>query len=637
MLRFLRKYSNSVGIKILYGLLAGLFIVWGVGAVGGNRREVVARVEGRDITGRDVDRATALLQRRYEELLKDKFSPDLMRSLDLRGRALDGLVDDALVRNEAGRLGIRVSDAELVEAITHMPEFQENGRFDRERLEAALRYQRDRGEFEDDIRRSLTFQRLQSLVTDGVQVSDGEVEARYRLDHEKLSLACVRIAAAELGKAITPTDEELQKSLADHGERHRVPARVRARYVAYKPADFASQAHPTDQEVAAYYADHRDDRFTEPEQVRARHVLVKVAPGADDEAKAGARKKAEALLARVKAGEDFAALAKKSSDDPGSAPQGGDLGLFARGRMTPTFEDVAFTLEPGQVSEIVETPFGLHIIKVEEHKPGGPKPLDAVHDEIVKGLEAERGLALARKQAEADRRAVVQGKSLAEAAGSRPVQETAPFTAGAIVPGVGRVKGFSETAFALRDGEVSDLIESDDAVYLLAPFERTDAHLPPLGEVRERVVADVRRERGDAEAKARAEKLLARAREVGLDKAAEETGAKVEESEPFDRLAGTIPKLGPVPDLKTDAFGLTPEAPLAPKVYTSAGDAVVAALRTRTPADMAGFASAKDGLHDSLLQQKRQSVLTAYMNFLKERAAAQGALEVRADVSRRGS
>src|SRR5437899_9916519 len=360
MLRFLRKYSNSTGIKILYGLLAGLFIIWGVGAVGGQRMDVVARVGGQPISRRDVERATAAMQRRFEGM-----PPDLVRSLNLRERALDKLIEDVLIRQEAERLGLRVSEAELIEAITRMPEFQEDGRFSRERVEAVLNFQRDRGEFEDQLRRLILFQRLQSLVSDGVHVSDGEVAERYRLDHAQMNLSYVRAPAAADEKRISLTDDDLTKYLQEHSDRYRVPAKVRARYVAYRRADFLAQADVPESAIGDYYELHKNDKFTEPEQVRARHILVKVAGDAGEPMKAAARKKAEDLLAKVRAGGDFAALARKNSDDPGSAAQGGDLGLFGRGTMTPAFESAAFALEAGKVSDVGETPFGFHVIKGE--------------------------------------------------------------------------------------------------------------------------------------------------------------------------------------------------------------------------------------------------------------------------------
>src|SRR5207237_2817387 len=188
-------------------------------------------------------------------------------------------------------------------------------------------------------------------------------------------------------------------------------ATTRARYVAYRRTDFLAQAEVPESAITDYYELHKDDRFTEPEQVRARHILVKVASDAGEPAKAAARKKAEDLLAKVRAGGDFAALARKNSDDPGSAAQGGDLGLFGRGTMTPAFESAAFALEAGKVSDVVETPFGFHVIKVEEHRPGGVKALDAARDEIVQALRAERAPELARKQAETDRPELVRGKA----------------------------------------------------------------------------------------------------------------------------------------------------------------------------------------------------------------------------------
>jgi len=636
MLRFLRKYSSSTGIKILYGVLAALFVIWGVGAIGGERVDVIARVQGATITRHDLDRASAMLQRRYEQMLKGQWSPELASSLDVRGRALDELVDQALLGHEAARLGISVSNADVDAAVMRLPELQDGGRFNRDRLEAFLRSQRDQGEFEAEMRKSLLLERVQSLVTDGVQVSDAEVEERYRLDHEQATLAFVRIAAAELGAQVTPTDEELQRYLDAHADHYRTPTTVRARYVTYRRAEFAAQIEPTDGEIAEYYELNKDERFTKPEEVRARHILVKVAPDATPDAREAARKKAADLLARVKAGEDFAALASTNSDDPGSAANGGDLGFFPHGRMTPVFENTAFELPPGAVSDVVETSFGFHVIKVEEHREATTKPLAAVRDEIVTTLKNEGGMERARKQAEADRRKLARGTSFAEAVAGRTVEETPPFSAGADVTGVGRVKDFTETALALRENEASDLIETEQAIYVLVPFDRVEAHTPPLADVRARVLADVRRERGEAAAKERGEKLLARAKEVGLGHAAADSGLAVDESGAFDRRTAAIPKLGAVPDLRTDAFTLTSEAPLAPRVYSAAGDAIVAALQGRTPADMSGFEAAKSGLRTTLLQQKRQAAVTAYLDHLKERAHQEGALQIYGDKLTRG-
>jgi peptidyl-prolyl cis-trans isomerase D len=632
VLKNLRKYSSSRGVKILYALLAISFIGWGVGVTRQQHLEVVAQVHGERITRRQLDDQTAMLQRRFQEMLRGAALP---QGLQLRGQALDQLIDDALLRHEADRLGFDVTEQDVLNAISTMPELQKDGRFNRDLLERVLQIQRDRGEFEAQVRQDLMNRRLRGLVVDGVSVSDAEVEERYRQEREQLNLAYVRVPAAGLTKAVTLSDEELAKWVADNPDRYRTPPRVRVRYAAYQPKDFAALATPSDEAVKTYYDAHRDDRFTAPEEIRARHILIKVPPDADEQQRAEARKKAEDALAKVQKGGDFAKLAQQISEDAGSASKGGDLGLFSRGKMVPAFDAAAFALEPGAVSDVVESPFGFHIIKVEDKLPGGQKPLEAVRQEIVQTLSEEQGLELARKQAESDRREVVRGKRLADVAGSR-LKDTPPFAATDEVPGVGRLKAFTDAAFALGPDQPSDLIEGDDVIYLLEPIERLDPHVPPVAELGDRPVEDAKRARAEALAKERGEKLLARAKEIGLDKAAAEQQLPIETTGPFERRAGVVPKLAGAPELRTDALALTAAQPLAPKLYGVGGDAVVVGLKERVPSDPAGLADAKDTIKATLLQQKQQEAIQAFMNHLKERAQQDGALAVHADAVAEG-
>src|SRR4029079_454696 len=234
-------------------------------------------------------------------------------------------------------LGIDVTDDQVVAAITKMPELQENGRFNRELLSRILDSQRDRGEFEESLRRELREQRLSSRVTDGIDVSSSEVEDRYKLDREQVDLTFVRVSAADAAKGATVTEEEIQAALTEHPDRYKTRATVRARYVAYRRGDFEAMAKPSEEQIKAFYDQHLHDRFTDAEEVRARHILIRVEPGADDAAKAKARSQVEDVLKQVKAGGNFEELAKKYSQDTGSAAKGGDLGSLPRGRTVPSF------------------------------------------------------------------------------------------------------------------------------------------------------------------------------------------------------------------------------------------------------------------------------------------------------------
>jgi len=628
MLPYLRKYSRS---RVLYGFLAAVFIAWGVGTVGLTRMDVIATVHGEPITRKQLERTMGLLQRRYDDIAKGRLSPDLVKSLDIPGKALDELIDGALLEHEAARLGITPTADEVLVAITQMPELQQNGQFDRDRLRAFLEAERDRGEFENDMRRQLLYQRLQSIASDGIQISDAELEERYKLDHERVRLAFVRIPASELEEGITLTDEDLARYHQEQGERYRVPTRVRAHYVAYRAADLAPSIQLTDKDVAAWYEANGDQRFAIPERIHARQIVVKTAADAPEAARAAARKKAEDILAEIRGGGDFASIAKKRSDDKGTAPSGGDLGVLQRGKLSPSLDAAAWALDAGGVSELVETPEGFVIVKVDERLDAGVRPLDEVRAEVEQALKTERAFEQARVEAEADRREVVDGKSLADAVAPRKVEETAPFIEGAPVTGIGRIPEFTETAFGLADGEVSDLVETSDTVYLLSPFGREESHVPPLDEVRARVEKDLRQSRAEAAAKERAEQVLGRAMEIGLDRAAEEAKRRVEVTEPFDRRTPSIPTLGFAPEVRDAAFGLTTEAPLGTKVYAAGGDATVIMLRERIPADLAGLDSEKDTLRKQLLAQRRSAAFESFVNFLKEQAQREGKISVRQD------
>jgi len=627
MLPYLRKYSRS---RVLYGFLAAVFIAWGVGTVGSARIDVIARVHGEPITRRQLERTIGLVQRRYDELAQGRLTPDLAKSLDIPGKALDELISAALLEHEAARLGITPSEDEVLLAITQMPELQQNGTFDRARLQAFLEQERDRGEFERDVHRQLLFQRLESLAADGVQVSDAELEERYKLDHERVRLAFVRISAKELEAGITLGDEDLTRFHQEQGERYRVPTRLRARYVAYRASEIAPSVELTEKDVATWYEANSDQRFMLPERIRARHIVVKAAPDAAETAREAARKKAEEILAEVRGG-DFAEIAKKRSEDKATAASGGDLGVVARGKLAPALDAAAWALEAGQVSELVESPDGFEIVKVEERLEAGPKPLEEVRGEVEKALRMERAYESARAEAEADRREIVNGTPFADAVAPRKVEETPPFLDGGPVAGIGRVPEFTETAFGLGDGEVSDLVETADTVYLLSPFGREESHVAPLDEVRARVEGDLRQSRAAAAAKERAEQLLTRAKEIGLDRAAEEAKLRVQETEPFDRRTPSIPPLGFAPEVHDAAFTLTAEAPLGTQVYDVSGDAVVIASRERLPADVAGFAEDKDALRKQLLAQRRDAAFESFVSYLKERAQREGEISVRQD------
>jgi len=425
VLKFIRRNAAAMWVKMMFLAIVLVFIIgFGIGGYLGGADTVpfAAKVNGQRIEPADAERAYESMLRLYQNLYKENFRPEMAETLDLRGKALDQLIRMTLLRQEAERIGLRVSDNAVRDQIATNQAFQDDGRFDRDLYVRVLRSNRVMpAEFEASTREQLLASRLQDLITDGVRVGEAEVRERYLFDNEAVNLLFVKFDAPQFMDQVQVSDAQLQAYYDAHQDAFREPERVRIEYVQYVPDKYVDAVSATDDEIQRYYAAHEAD-FASPEQVRARHILLKVAPDTSDDLKAEVRKKAEELLARARAGEDFAALAKQYSEDPGSAPQGGDLGAFARGRMVQPFEDAAFALASGQISDVVESPFGFHVIKVEGKDEPRTRPLDEVRGEIASTLKHQKARESAQADAAADQAKIAGGEALAAVAKARGIE-----------------------------------------------------------------------------------------------------------------------------------------------------------------------------------------------------------------------
>jgi peptidyl-prolyl cis-trans isomerase D len=329
---------------------------------------------------------------------------------------------------EAERVGLRATDDEIrqvVRSFFRTPEGTIDAAAAREFGERRFGSER---RFASEIRDDILMNKLLRLIDAGVEVSDAEVRDALRYQREAVRLALVVLDPERPAADVEVTEEEVAKMLADQA------ARVREFY----------DQHP--------------ERYRQPERVRARHVLLRVPPDATEEQTAEIRARAEAALARVQGGEDFAAVAGELSEDPGSKGQGGDLGFFARGQMVPAFEAAAFGLEPGQTSEIVRTDFGFHVIRLEERQAAEERSFDDAAREIAEELvRTDRGRELATAQAAALEEAVRGGKSLVDAARELDLEIQRPDwltrRPDGFVPGVGASSELLIEAFALTTEE----------------------------------------------------------------------------------------------------------------------------------------------------------------------------------------
>ncbi|RMF22486.1 MAG: hypothetical protein D6760_07370 [Deltaproteobacteria bacterium] len=625
MLDFMRRNARSWVISVALGVISLVFIFYmGGGARIGAGPQAVAKVDDTMITLTELERARVRNERRYREQMGGNLTAEMLRALDLPSMTLNQMIDRTVLVHEAERIGLRVPDDTLRAAIQRVEAFQRNGAFSPGLYRVLIRQEGlTPAGFEQSMREDILVQQLLDPIRRGVHVTEEQAFEQYRRDNDKITLAYIEVPSSQFRDQVEIDEEGLTKFFEENAEQYRRPEQIRIRYVAYSPEALEGEAQVTDEDIEEYYYLNAETEFATSERVGARHILKKVAPDADEEARKAARAAIEAAAKRIADGEDFAAVAREVSDDS-TAAEGGDLGMFERGKMVRPFEEAAFALEEGQVSDIVETPFGFHIIQVYKHEPGGQRPLEEVRDQIAAKLAKEKAAEAAFDLAAADAAEIADGKATLEAvADQRGLKiETTPLLGkGDVVPGIGTAPTLIETALALGEGETSDPIHIGKSYYLVQVAERKPSYVPELAEVREQVEKAYRRQLAAERARERAEELLEKLRGgADIETAAAEAGLEAKQTDPFDRRGSYVPGLGNLRGLKEAAFQTKADGEVLPRVFMHEGDAYVCVRSGYEEADRANFEEVKDTYMERLKQQLEQQAVDAFVAELKQRA-----------------
>lgn len=626
MLDFMRKRKQAWVIQGLFLIVIFVFIFFGFGNPFSDAPQPnsIAVVEGEPIALRDFQRAYDNIKASYRDAYKEQFTPEMLQALNLKQQTVDQLVNSTLMRQEAQRVGFTVDDEELRESIRKISVFQEGDKFDPTRYQRILAAARITvEEFEEGQRNELLRKKLERFVSDAVSATTEEALELYRFNNERVNLAFIKVPATDLLATVTIEKKDSEEYYKTHNESFRQPERIRFAYLAYPASHFESKVQVTQQEEETFYTDHKTDRFTTPAEVRARHILFSYPGNSSAEDKAKVRETATGVLTRARAGEDFATLATTYSQDTGTAPKGGDLGFFPRGRMVKPFEEAAFNLSAGAISDLVESPFGLHIIKAEEVHAERERPLDEVRAEIKQELTRERARDLAREQATQDSDKIQNGAKLAEVAQSAglTIVESPLVSREESLPDLGRQPELTNAAFGLALDQVSEPIQAGEAWYLVSPRERVESKIPDFAQIAEEVEKRLRAEKAEQLAKTKADALLAQAKEKkDLTSIATEAKLEVEESGLFSRQGSYIPKIGNLPDLKKEAFRFTAESPFPSQTYLWSGTAFVVMLKEKVPANTVEFEKKKEELRIELQNRKQTTVLEDFVNALKKQA-----------------
>ncbi len=483
-LGFMRRHR-----KWLYGflwLVIGAFIILYIPAFQGAGEKgpgaSIVDVGSLPITVGEYQKAYARQREMYQSLYQGKLDNEALKRLGLEEQTLQGLIEERLILLEAQRLGILVSDEALRERLTSAPEYQVDGRFvGADELRRRLDMQgMSVSEFEEGLRSRIVRERLSALVTDGVVVTPREAEEEYRNRTEQVKAEYV-LVPADPGAA-PAAEAEVRARFEKDKEAYRLPERRVISFLLLDAAALQSRVTVTEAEERGYYDAHTDE-FKQPEQVCASHFLVKVKSSAeapeghpDDEAKAIAQK----ALDEVKGGADFAAVAKKVSEDQGSAPRGGDLGCFPRGRMVTEFENAAFSLDAGQTSSLVKTPYGYHVIRVISRREETTPALAQVKDRIHQVLVGQKVRSLMEEKVSGIADMLRRGKSLEDAAKAQgaTVSRSAPFTRAEPLSALPSPE-LAARAFEMKKGETEPRPFFLRRVTCSSPSPRSSRRVPP--------------------------------------------------------------------------------------------------------------------------------------------------------------
>jgi peptidyl-prolyl cis-trans isomerase D len=483
------------------------------------------------------------------------------------------------------------------------------------------------------IRPILLQQKLATLITGSASVSDAEIRQEFQKRNTKVKFDYAVLSQDDIRKGLHPTDEELKAFYARNQARYKdsLPEKRKIQYALLDKSKLLSEVQVTPQELQAYY-DQRRDEYRVPEEVKVSHILVKTPAAAadgkvDDKGVEEARKKAEDVLKQLKGGAKLEDLAKKYSDDPGSAKQGGELGWIGRGRTVPEFEKAAFSLGKGQTSDLVKSSYGFHIIRTEDKHEPHLKTLDEVKAQIEPLIRQQKVSRMLENAGNAllDQ-ARSQGLDKAAAAKGSNVVTTDFVSRTDVLPGIGSSPQFMDAVFSAREKSPPDMAQISQGVVVFQVVGVKPPATPTFEEIRSKLENEFKNERASILLAQKNQELSDRAKtEHDLKRAAKELGATLKSSD-FVLPDGQVPDIGSMAGQASVAFSMKPGEISGP-ITTGTNGVVLSLLDKQEPTDQ-DFGAKKDQIRDGLLRNKQQDLFGMFLANLRQQMEKSGKIKI---------
>ena len=601
---------------------------------GGGKAGVVAQVEGGDITADEVRQtARQMLQQQMPQ-----GGPNMGMLLPyFTRRAAEQLIERQALLAEASHMGLRVTNDEIKDELQHgryAATFFPNGSFigQQEYEDMLQRASLTPGKFEQLVGNDILLTKLQALISGTAGVSDQEIHKEFVKQNTKVKFDYAVLKEDDIKKGLHPTEPELKAYYESHKSSYAnsIPEKRKIKYAVVDTAKVEANIPVTQDDLRSYYQQHRD-QYHVPEQVKVSHIWIKMPlPGdngqVDQKKVAEAQGRADDILKQLKSGAKFDDLAKKYSEDSGSANVGGSLGWVGKGQMTPEFEKAAYSLSKGQISDVVKSADGFHIIRLDDKQEAHTKSLEEVRADIEPIVKHQKAQQMAQQKAEALlKQAQAQGLDAAAAAQSTPVITSDFFSRKDMLPGLGPSSQFMDAVFSAQEKTPPDVAQASQGIVVYQLLAIKPAATPTFEEIRSRVEDEFKNDRSRTLLTQKAQELSDRAKaEHDLKRAAKELGASMKTSDQVLPDA-QVPDVGSMSGQASVAFTMKPGEISGP--INSGSDAAVLQLIESQPPSEAEYAAKRDQIRDQLLQAKQQERFGLFVSNLLDEMTKSGKIK----------
>ena len=643
MIRFLqtegpfKKFVLGGLLILICAAMVIAFVPGGIGSeiTGTPGKGVVAKVAGTDISVDEVrETARQMLQQQMPQ-----GGPNAQMLLPFFAqRAAEQLITRQALLNEADRLGLRVTPAEVRDELEHgryAATFFPGGNFvgQVEYEDTLQRAGLTPAKFEESVGKDVLLTKLEALISGSTNVSESEIHDEFVKQNTKVKFDYAVLKEDDIKKGLHPTDQELKAYYDSHKAQYAnsIPEKRKIQYAVIDTAKTEAGVQVTPNDLRDYYDQHREE-FRVPEQVKVSHILIKTPlPGpdgkVDEKGVAEAQQRAQNILDQLKKGANFEELAKKYSEDPGSAKQGGSLGWIGRGQTVPEFEKTAFSLPTGQMSGLVKSSYGFHIIRVDGKQEAHLKTLDEVKDQIEPVLKHQKALQIAQNKAEAmlKQARTPQGLDAAAAAQGVPVITSDFFTRKDMLPGLGPSTQFMDAVFMEEEKSPPDIASTSQGVAVFQLLAIQPPSTPTFEEIRTKIQDQFENERASVLLSQKVQELSDRAKaEHDLKRAAKELGASFKTSD-FVLPDGQVPDIGSMTGQASVAFNMKP-GDISGPIHSGSDGSVLQLVDKQAPSE-ADFASKRDQIRDALMQQKKQERFELFVSNLVDQMTKSGKIK----------